>query len=101
MHIENPIIIKIIKELLMFFGSEMEDNIIINDIPEEGKVTINYVGSSTIYMTEGTGADTSFRFDNLDGNHPRPYNVGMKIGYQSTPLTYPGELVFNAGATVV
>jgi hypothetical protein len=29
------------------------------------------------------------------------YSYGQDIGYMETPMTYPGELVFDAGNTVV
>lgn len=94
--IQHPTIYRIIYEAVTHYGGEDPGNIIISDIDDIAKKLVKYVGTNPIYFnTEYTGV--SFRY--RDGWIA--YEKNEDIGYEETEFTYPGELILNAGDTVV
>lgn len=112
--IEYPIIKDIIRECVHHFGGEHFTRISIEDVPEVGRIVMEYAGSSPIHFAT---------VDTPDGGYERPvgggsfivapeltaaqkrhfkdtYVKGDNVGYKETPLTYPGELILKAGSTV-
>ena len=95
-------ILTIIRECVKFYGQEHETNIIINDIEETAKQSIQYIGNEPVWF------DEDFKLSPFFGDVPpeeenqytRKYIYGQDVGYMETDFTFPGELVFEAGSTV-
>lgn len=95
--IEYPTIRQIIFEAVNHWGGEAAENIIISDLDDQVKMLVKYNGDKPIYF--------SHNFESLSYN-PSPdyenaYTYGQDVGYKYTDFTYPGELILNAGDTVV
>lgn len=94
-----PKIREIIYEVVHHFGNEHPSRIIIDDVPEYGRQVATWGGSTPAWFAENSGA---FVVANTPpgGGFIDQKVLGDDIGYMSTPLTYPGELVMKAGSTV-
>ena len=57
------------------------------------------MGERPVYFSEDYSS--SSYSDDSTGNFPRMFTYGQDVGYEITSFTYPGELVLNAGDTVV
>lgn len=105
---EYPLISQIIRECVQHFGGEHPSKIIIQDIEDVGRQTLRYQGSTPIRFQTTNGATDTLRraggsfiisesqvegFDDV-------FYKGDVVGYLETPLTFPGELIKKAGATV-
>lgn len=97
MEIQYPTIYQIIYEAVNHWGGEAIENIVISDIDEEVKMLVKWMGDTPVYFNEDY---SSVRFDDND-QFPHMFIYGQDVGYQMTSFTYPGELVLNAGDTVV
>lgn len=93
-----PIISQIIQEVVHHFGGEHPSRIIIDDVPNFGRQVVRWAGSSPIRFSQDKNAFIVSA--NSDANFPNVYYKGEDIGYMSTDLTYPGELIMKAGTTV-
>ncbi len=95
--IRFPTIYKIIYEAINHWGGEILENIIITDLEEKCKMLVRYVGEKPVYFSKDY---TSLSFEPIsDFEEIRTY--GEDTGYEVTDFTYPGELILNAGDTVV
>ena len=94
---EQMLIYDIIQELVHHLGREDLNKIIINDLPKDAKLLMKYTGEKPIYFNSDY---TDFSFVYSEEYYNKRVQ-GEDIGYTSTPLTYPGELVVNAGETIV
>lgn len=117
---QNPLIKDIIKECVHHFGGEHFSRISIEDVPSVGRILMEYTGSTPINFatipTEDIIGDESSETQDTQWkrasgasfvigdppieNYLDTYYKGEKVGYEETPLTYPGELIVNGGATV-
>lgn len=95
--IDYPTIYQIIQESVHHYGGIPLQDIIINDLDKVAKVLIKYIGSKPIYFAEDF---SSFSFA-YDVGHTKVYQTEQDVGYEFTSFTYPGELVFAAGSTIV
>lgn len=96
--IQYPTIYQIIYEAVNHWGGEAIEHIIIDPaLGEPIKMLVRYMGDDPIYLDNDFGS-LSFS-ENPD--FPLMYTYGQDIGYKTTDFTYPGELVLNAGDTVV
>lgn len=95
--IQYPTIFQIIFEAVNHWGGEDIDNIIISDIDDEVKMLVKYMGDAPIYFSDDY---QSLSFSE-SGDFPHMYIYNQDAGYKYTDFTYPGELVLNAGDTVV
>ena len=100
--VENVPIFTIIKECVTHFGKEPEQNIIINDVDMTAKLSIKYTGQNPIWFSK------DYKSFVISETAPKnedflqyKFIYGQDVGYQETDFTYPGELVFSAGDTVV
>lgn len=93
-----PLIRQIIQEVVHHFGGEHPSRIIINDVPNFGRQVVRWAGSSPIRFSADKNA--FIVSGTADNNFPNVYYRGEDVGYMSTDLTYPGELVMKAGTTV-
>ena len=112
-YIKNPTIYQIIQELVNHFGEEQLGKIIISDIPNQIKRVMKWTGSTPLYFSrtieEDSGCPVTFydtNYDNLKSqisqqSEIKQYSYGQDVGYILTDFTYPGELIGNAGDSVV
>lgn len=98
-YVTNPTMFQIIQESVVHYGKENVSNVIINDLENTAKMLVKYNGDTPIWFSDDYN---SFVISDsaVDGFVHR-YSYGQVIGYMETPMTYPGELVFDAGNTVV
>lgn len=111
--ITYPTIYQIIQELVNHFGGEQLGKIIISDIDSKIKKVMRWTDSVPLYMYEGINQDKEQTFFSTDYNEIISYkqknqngsitefNYGDDIGYILTDFIYPGDLIGNAGQTVV
>lgn len=105
---EYPIISQIIRECVHHFGGEHYSRIQVEDVPDFGRQVLTYWGDTPInFATDDTHHPPirlpggSFKIsDPPVSGFSDTYYKGDTIGYLETPLTYPGELIMKAGATV-
>lgn len=103
---EYPIIKDIIRECVHHFGGEHFSRISIEDVPEVGRIVMEYIGSSPIHFAtrdtdnggyERLGTGSFIVSGNLTAAQKRHYKdtyvKGDNVGYKETPLTFPGELI--------
>lgn len=95
--IQYPTIFQIIYEAVNHWGGEAIENIIITDIDEEIKMLVRYMGDKPVYFSDDY---QSLSFEAQE-DYPHMFSYGQDAGYKYTDFTYPGELVLNAGDTVV
>lgn len=111
--VTEPTIYQIIQELVNHFGGEQLGKIIISDIDNKIKKVMKWTGSTPLYLyqepaTDGTIYNSfSTNYNELAARQAqghgtiREFSYGQDIGYILTDFVYPGELVGNAGDTVV
>lgn len=106
---QYPLISKIIRECVHHFGGEHYSRIMVEDIEDVGRQVVTYEGSTPInFATFENGDHDTVRKAGgsfVIGQPPIPnfmdhYVKGDIVGYLETPLTYPGDLIMNAGTTV-
>lgn len=95
--IQYPTIFQIIYEAVNHWGGEATENIIITDVDDEIKMLVRYMGDRPVYFNE----DYSSVDYSASSDFPHMFTYGQDVGYEITPFTYPGELILNAGDTVV
>lgn len=95
--IQYPTIFQIIYEAVNHWGGEAIENIIITDIDEEIKMLVRYMGDKPVYFSNDY---QSLSFEAQE-DYPHMFSYGQDAGYKYTDFTYPGELILNAGDTVV
>ena len=95
----TPTIYQIIQELVNHYGDEDLNRIIIEDIDQEVKQVVKWIGADALYYVPDNSLFTTNIKDYKNYN-PEPYNYGYNIGYIYTPFTYPGELIGAAGQSV-
>ncbi len=103
--ISKPTIFQIILELVNHFGGQQLGKIIINDVDTRIKAVMKWTGSTPLYVqviTEGQKVYyvSTTDFDSTAGEK-HIYSYGQDVGYTLTDFTYPGDLIGNAGDTVV
>ena len=95
--IQYPTIFQIIYEAVNHWGGEAIVNIIITDIDGEIRMLVRYMGDKPVYFSDDY---QSLSFEAQE-DYPHMFSYGQDAGYKYTDFTYPGELVLNAGDTVV
>lgn len=100
----EPLLIKdLIKYLVVDFGGEDPNNVIIEDVPDTIRKVVKWVGkSSDLYYYEGNNDKLSyFSTQSIQGVTPtKTFTYGEDCGYMVEPFHYPGKLECNAGETV-
>ena len=109
--IKSPTIYEIIRELVNHYGGESLNKIIIQNIDQEIKQVVKWVGIDAVYyITTPTtinsetptaaGYFSLTRPDNVNAENIKTFNYGEDVGYIYTAFTYPGELIGSAGQSV-
>lgn len=96
--IAKPTIVQIIRELVNHFGGEDLGKILISDIDLKVKQVMKWVGADALYRYE----DGVLTTDERPGEEPAAvFSSGDDVGFIYVDFYYPGELIANAGDTVV
>ena len=111
--VTEPTVYQIIQELVNHFGGEQLGKIIISDIDNKIKKVMKWTGSTPLYLYQEPAADGTI-YNSFSTNYNelaarqaqghgtiKEFSYGQDIGYILTDFVYPGELVGNAGDTVV
>lgn len=111
--VTEPTVYQIIQELVNHFGGEQLGKIIISDINSKIKKVMKWTGSTPLYLYQEPAADGTI-YNSFSTNYNelaarqaqghgtiKEFSYGQDIGYILTDFVYPGELVGNAGDTVV
>ena len=108
--IERPTIYQIIRELVNHFGGQQLGKIIISDLDTRVKQTMQWTGSMPLYFLK---KDNQYLMtinakeyqDSLQQGYVdiqgSPFSYGEDVGYTLIDFTYPGDLIGQAGSTVV
>lgn len=108
----RPTIYQIITELLNHFGGQQLGNIIISDLDTRIKQVMQWSGSGPLYVLTtndlGNYIVTANEEDALtklsNGYHHvpgSPFESGSNVGFILTDFSYPGDLIGNAGESIV
>ena len=111
--VTEPTVYQIIQELVNHFGGEQLGRIIISDIDSKIKKVMKWTGSTPLYLYQEPAADSTI-YNSFSTNYNelaarqaqghgtiKEFSYGQDIGYILTDFVYPGELIGNAGDTVV
>ena len=107
--ITHPTIYQIIQQLVNHFGGQQLGKIIISDVDSRIKQVMKWTGSSPLYLyTTIKNNQTSYQLSTTYRDVSKDptttlttLTYGDDVGYIYTDFTYPGELIGNAGETVV
>ena len=107
--ITHPTIYQIIQQLVNHFGGQQLGKIIISDVDSRIKQVMKWTGSSPLYLyttikNNQTSYQLSTTYRDVSKDPTTTINTltyGDDVGYIYTDFTYPGELIGNAGETVV
>jgi hypothetical protein len=104
--VEKILIKDIIKYLVIEFGGEDPNNIIITDIDDTIVKVMKWIGKTDVYLyeapnnkkvkTKGPNEDDSSQ----EKGYYSKYTYGQDIGYTTEPFVYPGVLECKAGDAV-
>ena len=98
--VEKQKIFDIIQSLVIFYGGERIENVIINDIPDTIKNVMRYTGTGELYFNTLTRnfslADSSI----INNENYKVFQAGENVGYTMTDFVYPKELISSIGDTV-
>lgn len=98
--ITKPTIFQLIQELVNHFGGEQISKIIINDVPLKVKQVMKWTGEGPIYRRQSDSQSYEFTLSEPTSAH-ETLQQNDDIGFIYTDFVYPGELMANAGDTVV
>ena len=114
-YISNPTIYQIIQQLVNHFGEEQLGKIIISDLDNQIKKVMKWTGGSPLYCYSGVNKDGQVYYslttnykdlkdennNQLDVSEIQSYTYGDDVGYILTDFIYPGQLLGNAGDSIV
>ena len=102
--VEKILIKDLIKYLMVDFGGEKIENMIIEDIPDTIVKVVKWTGSGPLYLvypiTQGLGGYYFSTEIPEDGRDYKTFIYGQNVGYMNEPFVYPGVFECNAGETV-
>ncbi len=102
--INKPTIFQIILELVNHFGGQQLGKIIINDVDTRIKAVMKWTGSTPLYIQSTVNDNTGqkiYTVSTTELDKSKVYTYGQDVGFTLTDFTYPGDLIGNAGDTVV
>lgn len=107
--ITHPTIYQIIQQLVNHFGGQQLGKIIISDVDSRIKQVMKWTGGSPLYLyTTIKNNQTSYQLSTTYRDVSKDptttittLTYGDDVGYIYTDFVYPGELIGNAGETVV
>ena len=107
-YIRQPTIYQIIQQLVNHFGGQQLRKIIISDIDDKIKKVMKWTGSTPLYLYQSlqdgqlqNHFSTNYSEAQRGSGIIQEFEYGEDVGYILTDFIYPGELVSNAGDTIV
>lgn len=106
----RPTIYQIIRELVNHFGGQQLSKIIISDLDLRVKQAMKWSGSTPLYFLQKTNQyyittnTTEYQSSLANGWRDvqgSPFSQQSNVGFIYTDFTYPGDLIGEAGQTVV
>lgn len=95
--IQKPTIVQIIQELVNHFGGEPLEKIVISDIDTRIKKVMKWTGDKPLYLINNSY--TTEPPENVD--EIETIETGQDAGFIYSDFYYPGELIGDAGNSVV
>jgi hypothetical protein len=102
--IQKPTIYQIIQEVVNHFGGESLERIIISDIDTRIKKVMKWTGDKPLYRQETVtekGTQIIYQTESPPDDTWDKFETGSDIGYIYSDFYYPGELIGDAGSSVV
>lgn len=96
----KPVVAQIIREVVNHFGGEQLSKIIINDIDNQIKAVMRWLGTTPIYLIEQQGQATLTTTTPSSMVGVTQFNYGDDVGYIYTDYIYNKELIANPGDNV-
>lgn len=97
----KKILIKdIIRNLVVEFGGENPENVLISDVPETALKVMKWTGRDPIYYINNKNNKYLTKTKPSTESNYSTFAYGQDIGYVSEPFIYPGDLECGAGETV-
>lgn len=93
--VTKALLYDIIRESVIELGEQDPSKIIINDVPLTARKVLRYMGKESIFFSDNGNQVTA----NTPG--AREVKPGDLAGYDYVDFTYPGELIKQAGDSVV
>lgn len=97
--VESVLIKDMIKHLVVDFGGESPENVIIEDIPDSIVKVIKWTGDKELYLITQEG-QKRYTLNKPTSLTHLTFKYGQDIGYMNEPFVYPGKLECNAGEKV-
>lgn len=95
--VEKVLFKDIIRNLVVDFGGEKPDNVIIEDVPDTVRKVMKWTGSEPLYFDKNKNI---YITDKPSHDNYQEFQFGQDCGYMVEPFYYPGKLSCNAGDTV-
>ena len=107
-YIRQPTIYQIIQQLVNHFGGQQLGKIIISDIDDKIKKVMKWTGSTPLYLYQSlqngqlqNHFSTNYNDAKKGTGTIKTFQYGEDVGYILTDFIYPGQLISNAGDTIV
>ena len=102
--VEKILLKDIIKSLVVEFGGEKPENVIITDIPDTIVKVVAWRGKTKLYFYKDNGfkhfSTTLYEGEKYKTANYDVFITGQDVGYMNEPFIYPGTLECNAGEAV-
>ena len=96
----KPVVAQIIREVINHFGGEQLSKIIINDVDNQIKAVMRWLGTTPVYLIEVQGQATLTTATPSSMVGVTQFNYGDDVGYIYTDYIYNKELIANPGDNV-
>lgn len=96
----KPVVAQIIREVVNHFGGEQLSKIIINDVDNQIKAVMRWLGTTPVYLIEVQGQATLTTATPSSMVGVTQFNYGDDVGYIYTDYIYNKELIANPGDNV-
>ena len=107
-YIRQPTIYQIIQQLVNHFGGQQLGKIIISDVDDKIKKVMKWTGSTPLYLYQSlqngqlqNHFSTNYNDAKKGTGTIKTFQYGEDVGYILTDFIYPGQLISNAGDTIV
>lgn len=100
--VEKVLIKDMIRQLVVDFGGERAENVLIQDIPDSILKVMKWIGKKPVYLivTPEKKKMSMTKPQAADNLSYTEIVYGQDIGYMTEPFVYPGTLECNAGESV-